>query len=93
MKQLVDFAKRQAEGSPPKIDDILDQKVEIQGAEFLSGEFGEYALFEIIDANGEMLRIQSTGVLVIDALKHAVAEDAFPCQVTFRRPKRTFIME
>jgi len=93
MARLVDYATRQAEGTPPKIVDILDQEVEIQGVEFLSGKFGEYALFQIIDANGEIERIQTTGMLVIDALKHVESEGAFPVEVTFRRKDRTYTME
>ncbi len=93
MVRLVDYAARQAEGTPPKIVDILDQEVEIQSVEFLSGKFGEYALFQIIDANGEIQSIQTTGMLVIDALKHVEAEGAFPVQVTFKRKDRTYTME
>ncbi len=93
MARLVDHAQRQAEGTPPKISDILGQEVSVQGVEFLSGKFGEYALFEIIDDNGEIQRIQTTGMLVIDALKHAEAEEAFPVLVTFKRNDRTYTME
>ena len=93
MARLVEYAERQAEGSPPKIGDIIGQEVEVTGVEFKDGKFGEYALFEIIDVNGEIQRIQTTGMLVIDALKHAEAQGAFPVQVTFKRNDRTFIME
>lgn len=93
MARLVDYAERQKEGSPPKIGDIIGQEVTVTDVQFLNGKFGEYALFSIIDSNGEIQRIQTTGMLVIDALKHAAAEDAFPCEVRFTRNDRTFIME
>lgn len=93
MVRLVDYAERQKEGSPPKIGDILGQEVTVQSVQFLTGKFGEYALFEIIDMNGELQRIQTTGMLVIDALKHAEAQEAFPVQAKFVRNDRTFVME
>ncbi len=93
MARLVDHARMQAEGTPPKISDILDQEVTIRGVKFLSGKFGEYALFEVIDENGEAKWIQTTGMLVIDALKHTEAEEAFPVLVTFKRKDRTYTME
>lgn len=93
MRRLVEFAERQREGSPPKIGDILGQEVTVQSVQFLNGKFGEYALFEIVDSNGEVQSIQTTGMLVIDALKHAFTQDEFPLLVTFTRNDRTFVME
>ncbi len=93
MKRLAEYAEMQAEGTPPKIVDILDQEVTVTAVQFQNGKFGEYALFEVADKNGEMLRIQTTGMLVIDALKHTDAENGFPVLVTFKRKDRTYTME
>jgi len=93
MPRLVDYAERQEKGSPDNIGDIVDREVKIVSVVFQDGEYGEYAVFDIVDADGELRSIQTTGMLVIDALKHADAENAFPLDVTFRRPKRTYKME
>lgn len=93
MKRLVEYAEMQEAGAPPKIVDILNQEVTVTGVKFQNGKFGEYALFDYVDANGELQSIQTTGMLVIDALKHTEAEDGFPVLVTFRRKDRTYTME
>lgn len=93
MARLLEYAERQKEGGLPKVSDILGQEVRITGVEFLMGKVGEYAIFEIVDDNGELQRIQTTGMLVVDALKHAQAAEAFPLDATFTRNDRTYVIE
>ena len=93
MARLLEFAVRQKEGGLPKVSDILGEEVKIVSVEFLQGKVGEYAIFDIVDDEGELTRIQTTGMLVVDALKHCQAEKGFPVDVTFQRNDRTYVIE
>lgn len=93
MPRLVDYAERQAQGLPGSLEELIGQEVTIVDVEFSEGQYGPYAVIHVPDANGEVQIYRTTGFLVIDALEHASAEEAFPCEVTFKKRGRTFIME
>ena len=92
MARLVDHAKKQLAGLPDRLEDIADQEVTVRNVRWLSGNYGPYCVFEIVDANGEIREIMTGAFLVMDALENADKERAFPCEVTFTRKGRTWIM-
>lgn len=93
MTRLLDYAERQKEGGLPKVSDILGQEVEVVSVEFHQGKVGEYAIFDIVNEDGELTSIQTTGMLIVDALKHCQAQSGFPVMCTFTRPDRTYVIE
>lgn len=67
------------------VDDILEMNITVMDVEFRKGQYGEYALFNvIIDETGAELKVQS-GAMVINALlRKAELERRFPfrCKIT-----------
>jgi len=92
-KRLVDYADRQLEGKPLRLDDIAGTEVTVQGVAFGSGDYGEYALLDVVNEAGELLTIQTSAFLVLDALKHALDANEFPVVATFRKRGRPWIIE
>ena len=90
MSKLLDHALKQAEGLPLRLDDIAEMPVTIQGVRFNTGQFGVYAVMTIVKPDGEILDVMTSAMLVIDALEHALDEEAFPAEATFNRKGRTW---
>jgi hypothetical protein len=87
------FAKRQAEGVPLRLDDIMGKTVTILDAEFKTGNFGPYAVMAVDVGDGETQHIMTSAMLVLDALENAAAENAFPVDATFKKRGRVWIVE
>jgi len=92
MAQLLNHALKQAEGVPLRLEAIEGQSVTITGVEFSSGSFGSYLTMTVVDENGEALDVM-TAKLVVDALEHAVEDEALPCEAKFVRRGRTWLIE
>lgn len=92
MPNLKDHAQKQAEGLPQRLDDIQDTPVTVSDVTWHRGNFGEYAIMRIITPEGETFDVMTSAMLVLDALKHAEEEEAFPCDATFTRKGRTWII-
>jgi len=90
MSRLVDHAAKQAEGLPGRLDNIEGQEVTVNSVRWSSGGFGPYCVMEIVTAEGEVLDIMTSAMLVMDALEHAEQEGAFPSPAKFVRVGRTW---
>ena len=75
-----------------RIEDIEHQEVTITGVEFTRGDYGEYAMFTIATPEGER-KVRSGAKLVVDALKDAQAQEAFPVVAFFKKHGRTWRIE
>jgi len=75
------------------LDDIAGVEVTITGAGFGNGDFGEYAMIDVVNPEGETMNIQTSAMMVLDALRHAMEAQAFPLLATFKKRGRTWIME
>jgi len=93
MPRLYDHASKQAEGLPLRLDNIEGQEVTIESVRWNTGNFGPYAVMTLEMPNGEEADVMTSAMLVIDALQNAEDADAFPCQATFKRNGRTWIIE
>ena len=92
-KRLVDYADKQLEGKPLRLDDIAGQEVTVKGAAFGHGDYGDYALIDVVNEEGELLTVQTSAFLVLDALTHALENEGFPLVATFRKRGRPWIIE
>ena len=93
MSRLVDHALKQAEGVPLRLENIEGQEVMVTEVTFSSGAFGSYMTMKVVDADGEILDIMTGAKLVLDAIENAVDADALPCEATFVRRGRTWLIE
>jgi len=91
--KLVNDALKQAEGVPLHLDDIEGQTVTITDVIFSKGTYGPYVVMTVVDPNGEVFDVQNGGKLVVDALEHAFENEHIPCQATFVRSGRTWLIE
>jgi hypothetical protein len=89
-QRLVDYAERQKAGRPLTLIDVADQELTIMDVKFSKGNFGIYAIANVVNVNGESLQIMTSGVLVVDALQRAEDAGAFPLKATFGRKGRTW---
>jgi len=91
--RLLDDARKQAEGLPLHLDDIEGQPVTITEVSFSSGGFGKYIVMRVVDGNGEVFDVMTGGKLVVDAMENAFEADHIPCEATFVRSGRTWIIQ
>ena len=92
MSKLQDYAEKQKQGVPNKLDSIEGQPVTVNSVSFNTGRFGTYAVMQVAINGGEVVPIMTGATLVIDALQHAYAEEAFPLEATFTRKGRVWII-
>jgi len=93
MNRLLDYAEKQAEGLPLRLQDIQDKPVTIQSVRFNSGKFGPYAVMTIVTADGEVIDVMTSAMLVVDALEHVETEGTYPVEAKFTLKGRTWIIE
>ena len=93
MPRLSDFAKLQAEGKPYNLDSIAGQDVTITDIGWATGKYGEYVLLTVVDENGEIQNVRSTGFLILDAVRNLQAEGALPCPARFVKNGNTWTVE
>lgn len=92
MPSLKSFARKQSEGGPLRLGDIEELPVTITGVEFRDGDFGHYALMQVVTAAGEHLEVMTGASLVVDALENAEETKAFPCEAVFVKKGRTWLV-
>jgi len=93
MGKLLDHAHKQAEGVPLRLDNIEGQLVTITGVDFTSGSFGPYMTMNVVNTDGEVLDVMTGAKLVLDAIENAIDADALPCEATFVRRGKTWLIE
>jgi len=93
MGKLLDHAHKQAEGVPLRLDNIEGEPVTVTDVEFSSGSFGAYMTMKVVNKDGEVLDVMTGAKLVLDAIENAVDADALPCEATFVRRGRTWLIE
>jgi len=93
MSRLLDYAHKQAEGLPLRLDNIENMPVTIQAVRFNDGQFGAYAVMTVVKPDGEIVDVMTSAMLVLDALVAVVDAGALPAEVTFNKNGRTWIIE
>jgi len=93
MSRLLQYAARQAEGLPGRLEDIAGLEVTVNEVRFNTGNFGPYCVLSVVVPNGEVLDIMTSAFLVLDALENAEREKGLPCIAKFSRKGRTWIVE
>jgi len=93
MPRLFDYAVKQAEGLPGRLDDIEGVEVTVNEVRFNSGTYGPYCVLSVVLPEGELLDIMTSAFLVLNALENAEREKGLPCIAKFSRKGRTWIVE
>lgn len=92
-KSLGAYTSKNMLDVPLHIDDVVGKPITIIGARIAKGANGEFAFMDIAFKTGEVAKLTCGGQFVVDALKGALAAEAFPVDVTFRLRGRTIIFE
>jgi hypothetical protein len=92
MNKLVNYAEKQKQGRPLRLEEIADEQVVINGVVFTEGRLGRYAVMDIVTVSGEKAQAMSGARLVLDALDHAVEQKAFPCSAVFSKRGRVWVI-
>lgn len=90
-RKLQEYALKQAEGLPLRLDDIAGKSVVVQSVRWAVGNFGEYVIMTLENVEGEVQDVMTSAMLVLDALHNAEGAKAFPAEVTFVKHGRTWI--
>ena len=93
MTRLRTFARAQAEGGVPRLEEIEGQDVIVHSWKLIQGKLGDYAVITIELADGSVNQYRCGGMFVLDALVNASAEEAFPLEAKFTRTGRAWIVE
>lgn len=91
--RLEDYAERQKQGVPQNLDLILNDPVTVESVEFRNGDYGEYAVLDAVMNTGEVVRVQTGAMLIMDALRNAQAAGAFPVEATFTKEGRLYLVK
>jgi len=93
MARLGDYGLKDRESEALRIDDIEGQEVIIQGVDVLEGQYGDFCIMSVVVEGGEIVKVMSGGMFVVDALKDAIAKEAFPVEAKFYKRGRAWIFD
>lgn len=78
---------------PKTLDSVNTQRITVQDVAFFQGMNGPYAIFRVLTADGEILRLRSSSQIVVSALQEASDADAFPLTATFVKAGRAWTVQ
>lgn len=92
-KRLADYGTLERRESLPNLTEIEGLDVTVTEVEWLTGAHGEFAIITAVLDTGEVKRVTSGGMIVVDALKDAEEKQALPLPAKFSRPGRAWLVE
>lgn len=93
MPRLGDYGLMDRDSEALHIQDIEGQEVIIQGVDILEGQHGDYVMMSVVVEGGEIVKVMSGGMYVVDALKDAIVKKAFPVETRFEKRGRAWIFD
>lgn len=91
-KRLQDNVDPSVLERPVNLSTILNEEVTIESVAFGEGRYGPNAIMKVIRETGEILRVITSGVVIMELLTQAIENDALPCTATFIRPEQTYTL-
>ena len=92
-KRLIAYSTLQFPEDALRLADIEGQEVTIVTGHTGQGKFGEYAVIEVLTEDGKKTTIVTSGMLVVEAVKNALASESFPVLAKFTRTGRAWRIE
>ena len=92
MKRLSDYGTIDPDAVGFRLSDVENEEVVITDCDFRNGEFGEYAVMHCTWGEDNEGVIITGAYLVVDALKDASKNKAFPLTAMFTRRGRTWMI-
>ena len=93
MPRLSAYGTKDRDTTTLRLEDIAGDEVIIRDCDIRTGNFGDFAVITVERDQGELIPVVTGGLFVVDALKDAMAKDAFPVNVRFFRRGRTWMFE
>ena len=93
MAKLSDYGKINASKTVVKLEEIEGKPVKLHSFTLVEGDFSEYAMIKASNEKGEEFTIMTGGTLIVEALKDAEAQKAFPLDATFVKRGKAWIAE
>jgi len=93
MARLNDFGALSKDSNVEKLEDVEGQDLQLTDARLTTGDFGEFAILQLIDSTGKPHTITTGAFLVLDAVKGWLDSDRQPADVVFTRKGRTWTMK
>lgn len=93
MPRLAEYGLRDRDAVTLRLEDIVGLEVKIMGADFREGNWGDFAVMDVMNPDSEVVTVVTGAIFVIDALKDATAKKAFPLDARFMKRGRTWIFE
>ena len=93
MARLADYGIRDRDAVTLRLEDLEGEEVKIMGAEIRDGNWGDFAVMDVMKEDAEVVTVVTGAIFVIDALKDATVKKAFPLDARFFKRGRTWIFE
>ena len=84
LRSIKDVAPVNEDSSLP-LDDFVGRTVAILDVEFKATQYGDLAIFTVVEANGQEYKLRTTGGVVIRQLYAVKAADAFPIRAMINK--------
>lgn len=75
------------------LEDVSDQELKLMDWAFRKGNYGDYAVLEIVDEDGVLHTVATGAVVIMDALQHVPTDTPKPLAVRFIKVERFWSME
>jgi len=93
MPRLADYGTKDRDAVTLRLEDLGADEVIIQGCDIRQGNWGDFAVLDVLKDTGELVTVITGSLFVLDALKDAIKEEAFPVSVKFFKKGRTWLFE
>lgn len=75
------------------LEDVQDQELKLMDWAFRKGNYGDYAVLELVDGEGVLHTVATGAVVIMDALQHVPTDTPKPLAVRFIKVERFWSME
>jgi hypothetical protein len=93
MPRLVDFKPKRETDDFERLDDVVGKELTLTGVTFNTGEYGRFAIMDLVEADGVVHTVMTGSAIPLEALTAWVAAGSKPCAVTFKKVKRYYTLE
>lgn len=93
MAKLSEYGSINSSKNVKKMDEVEGKPLTIEGFSTVEGDYGEYAMIKVKDAEGSEFTVMTGASLIIEALEDVKAKNAFPVDATFIKRGRAWICD
>lgn len=93
MKRLSEYAPNSGWSKAKALSEIANLEVVIEGYTIRDGRYGPVAVMSVTLDDGEKEKVITGSKVIMEALKRASEDKAFPVRATFRKRGQAWVIE